>query len=122
MADFHQAIRWMKEGKVVTRPEFMGGGLIMHERNIQPLDPSKASPALSSICNLEATDWAIHEDVDDWSLLKGPTDLKCQFAGHEISDLKEKILGDLGLPIQPPYAKSISGEEIEKVLDKRFGF
>lgn len=61
MADFMQALRWMKEGKKVARLNWVEDSYVLEERgNIVGSDGASAT-VLTYIGNLTAEDWVLYE-------------------------------------------------------------
>lgn len=69
MANFEQAIKWMKEGKKVCRSSWCTTSqLSLIEGHIGYNDDINFN--MSNIDNFEATDWKIYNEDKDWNLAK----------------------------------------------------
>ena len=136
MADFKQAVEWIKEGKKVRRPIWDKDNyieLVGTTRYIQ----DKYRVVEVNLNMIEATDWEIYEEEDDWSLELEPynfeeinkyvnglnTPAKFEATGYRydsIKKLKEKILQDKGIDFEKisphQYVKALLGLEVDKEI------
>ena len=129
MADFKQAIEWMKEGRKVRINSWAKGIYLKQE-----LDTS--SFKLGEIINengernyfmigwYDSTKWEIYEEEDDWKLTdfnnyNGHSDFE-EYTIDTVKILKEKILEDIYAAFG--WLEDETLQEFDKILDKRFGF
>jgi len=117
MADFNQAIEWLKEGKKVTRHCDVYCKLV--DNDIKYFNYSNESVINQNmdIFSLEATDWMIYDEEDNWNITFNMKSNK--YVGYYVDSdlletLKEKILEDL--------ENNEGVIDMREILDKRFGF
>lgn len=122
MADFKQALKWMKEGKKVRRPHWGSKYLSKSTEYRINYDMFGKFQELE-IFDFEATDWEIYEVKDNWNAMDNLQDL------GDLKTLKEKILKDINKSsekIIDDYEEDggreyILEEEVKEIIKKRFG-
>ena len=104
MADFNQAIKWLREGKKVRRSGWVKGSVLHNERG-RILFGSENTTLLSCLPNLEATDWEIYCEEHNFSCYHIRNRLECDSTCTETcsncgiekpEETKLKTLKDLG--------------------------
>lgn len=141
MADFKQAVEWMKEGKKVTRPTWAIDEYI-YEPKITLLDNEDKPCDWLRIIHFEATDWEIYQEEDNWSLPKSKIYYNVKYDDgdreweeeqktevyfvKDIETLKEKIIDDFRSNCfvydNDGATQAIDEDKLYEILDKRFGF
>lgn len=131
MADFKQAIEWMKEGKKVKRDK---NDIVYCKREDDEFIENQNYRLVTfNIVDFEATDWEIYDKKDDWNLYSSCLNDVDDSSNHfwqinhdDVVILKEKILGDLENNVSVNALernnKLITLGNISEILDKRFGF
>ena len=132
MADFKQAIRWMKEGEKVRRSKWANNYYIkcVSQTYIEEEGPDHSSSYESKILDFEATDWEYKKDnwnLHSYELSKLMPDEYSQrcYQAMDVETLKEKILQDfadlriVNVVDNVCYASYI---DINDIINKRFGF
>jgi hypothetical protein len=127
MADFMQAVKWMKEGKKVRRSFWDKNVFLQPNGRNGEITNNDGKTGQFSYCYFEATDWEIYEEEDGWKLqyttvsdiliyskLGNLFDSHTYLDSRELKRLKETILEDCN--DGGYYFK------IKEILDKRFGF
>jgi len=130
--NFDQAIKWMKEGKKVTRKNRI---------YLEAYDEEDGLPRICRLVNgkniypsinyeeIEATDWEIYkESIDDvnekynWNLVSKeiPQGYYGCYKSSDIRILKSILIEDLN----HPYFRHDTGviKDVIELLDRRFGF
>lgn len=124
MADFAQAIEWMKEGKKVMRPYFKEFYFAMDkDKGILPQGMNYEL----KVYDYQAEDWEIYGEEDNWNM---KDNLRDEYnPNKQLTDinglitLKEKILDDIRSKDFVDGGFSLEDiEDIEEILDRRFGF
>ena len=146
MVDFLAAMKAIKEGKKIYR------NYVLDEKDKPTKDPNwyafeetpnrktmsgfydlnedEASDCLFTLDNIEATDWKIYDEEGNWNLSevihkrsKYSKDVELAVM-HE--ELKKKVIGDITLVILEKVLQgkhdSVTLDEVEKIVKKRFGF
>lgn len=130
MADFIQAVKWMKEGKKVRTKIMVKNVYVYISCNRLFHKGCNSDSPLDSVWAFEATDWEIYKEKDDWKL-SDEVDKECAVCGKEgnpcgvifVSSVKtfiQKVKEDIN---QIDITISASGfyQEVMKRLDKRAG-
>ncbi len=123
MADFQQAVKWMKEGKKVRRAassvsdyRFMDEGRIKYNLN------GVVTPGITGNA-VEATDWEIYEEEEDWELGEQMCTLnnKVGFSLFDTHKFIQKVKEDLSKCDDTNLTGHIKLHKILTIIDKRAG-
>ena len=118
MADFTQAIQWLKKGKKVRRSYWCDDDYIFSTNEYSTVKDKNNNKTDFNLAWFEAPDWELYEEKDDWNW-EYSTAHSLQNA-IDVKTLKEKIIEDL---ISKGYTTNgIFDEDISQILDNRFGF
>ena len=119
--NYIEAIKEMKIGKKVRRPEF-AKGIYWEKVSCSGGLIKSNSPKDDFDCyNFEATDWEVYEEIDKWNLREyatvHPESGEDVYEEYNVHILMEKIFTDILLITN---IKPISTREIRTILEKRF--
>lgn len=129
MADFKQAVEWMKEGKKVRRPYFNNA---KHELYLTREKGTGAVKVHNEAYQLrdydyDATDWEIYEE-DNWNTFEHgweyvPSLYEDRPKKYTLIKLKEKIIDDFSKVEQVRGINTIyNKKDVDEIINKRFGF
>jgi len=121
---FTKAVELLKEGKKVRQKEWNKGFYYVLKDFIRNQHNTIENV---SICDIEAIDWEEYIEEDDWNFMETcPFHKGVYWVQDNHRKLKAKILEDsekIPLTCRDESGRiCISLEEIQKILDKRFGF
>ena len=121
MADFNQALKWLKEGKNVHRGEHWYLKISDDEIVCLGVETNKCAHISQSInlLDIDSQDWEIYEVQDKWNIKtttslidnRGIVLVDLVHYQEQLRKLKTKISEDLK-----------QNANVEEVLTKRFGF
>ena len=136
MADFNQAVKWMKEGKKVRRKKYVKT-YFRFDGELNEMVNQDNYNFCANLKDLEATDWEIYEDGANWNIIEYVRGQGLVFPVEKpLNKLKEKIIGDEMKAVNDLFEQleenypmiSVSGfktifkDNLIKIKDKRFGF